>query len=65
MSCYIFGRDRAVADIPTDHPSCSKQHAVLQFRAVEESPSDIPGEPPRKVIKCVPFSLLPVPTTRY
>ena len=21
-----------MADIPTDHPSCSKQHAVLQFR---------------------------------
>ena len=24
-----------VADIPTDHPSCSKQHAVLQYRLVE------------------------------
>jgi len=23
-----------VADIPTDHPTCSKQHAVLQFRQV-------------------------------
>lgn len=21
-----------IADIPIDHPSCSKQHAVLQFR---------------------------------
>ena len=29
---WLFGRDRGVADIPTDHPSCSKQHAVLQFR---------------------------------
>lgn len=32
LSCYLFGRERRVADIPTDHPSCSKQHAVLQFR---------------------------------
>ncbi|KAJ2161847.1 Smad nuclear-interacting protein 1 [Coemansia sp. RSA 552] len=31
-SAYLFGRDRRVADIPTDHPSCSAQHAVLQFR---------------------------------
>jgi len=34
-SCYIFGRDKAVADIPVEHPSCSKQHAVIQFRGVE------------------------------
>ena len=32
----LFGRDRAVADIPTDHPSCSKQHCVLQFRDVDD-----------------------------
>lgn len=32
QSCYLFGRERRVADVPTDHPSCSKQHAVLQFR---------------------------------
>ncbi|KAJ3117215.1 Smad nuclear-interacting protein 1 [Phlyctochytrium bullatum] len=25
---------RVVADIPIDHPSCSKQHAVIQFRQV-------------------------------
>ncbi|KAJ1720790.1 hypothetical protein LPJ53_004621 [Coemansia erecta] len=29
-SAYLFGRDRKVADIPIDHPSCSSQHAVLQ-----------------------------------
>jgi len=33
-SCWLVGRDRAVADLPVDHPSCSKQHAVLQFRHV-------------------------------
>jgi len=36
MTCYLFGRERKVADIPTDHPSCSKQHAVLQYRLVEK-----------------------------
>ncbi|GAA5953432.1 hypothetical protein JCM21900_005662 [Sporobolomyces salmonicolor] len=36
QSAYLFGRDRIVADIPVDHPSTSKQHAVLQFRQVVE-----------------------------
>ncbi|XP_036355122.1 smad nuclear-interacting protein 1-like [Octopus sinensis] len=40
QSAYLLGRDRRVADIPTDHPSCSKQHAVLQFRVVESRESD-------------------------
>ena len=31
-SCWLVGRERAVVDFPVDHPSCSKQHAVLQFR---------------------------------
>ncbi|WFD48739.1 hypothetical protein GLX27_003409 [Malassezia furfur] len=34
QSCYLLGRDRTVADIPVEHPSCSKQHAVIQFRLV-------------------------------
>ena len=34
QSAFLVGRDRAIADLPTDHPSCSKQHAVLQFRRV-------------------------------
>ncbi|XP_010276006.1 PREDICTED: FHA domain-containing protein DDL-like isoform X2 [Nelumbo nucifera] len=40
QSCYLFGRERRVADIPTDHPSCSKQHAVVQFRQVEKEQPD-------------------------
>ncbi|KAL7269855.1 hypothetical protein RUND412_007461 [Rhizina undulata] len=35
-SCWLIGRDRAVVDLPVDHPSCSKQHAVLQFRFVNK-----------------------------
>ncbi|KAJ3268109.1 Smad nuclear-interacting protein 1, partial [Blyttiomyces sp. JEL0837] len=34
QSAYLFGRERLVADIPIDHPSCSKQHAALQYRHV-------------------------------
>ncbi|XP_030503978.2 FHA domain-containing protein DDL [Cannabis sativa] len=40
QSCYLFGRERRVADVPTDHPSCSKQHAVIQFRQVEKEKPD-------------------------
>eukprot|EP01135_Chromosphaera_perkinsii_P000214 Nk52_evm18s48 gene=Nk52_evmTU18s48 len=29
---FLLGRHRGICDIPLDHPSCSKQHAVLQFR---------------------------------
>jgi len=36
QSAYLFGRDKAVADVPVDHPSCSKQHAAIQFRQVQE-----------------------------
>lgn len=32
QSTYLFGKDRKIADIPAEHQSCSKQHAVLQFR---------------------------------
>ncbi|KAG0003094.1 hypothetical protein BGZ80_010778 [Entomortierella chlamydospora] len=39
QSAFLFGRDRNVVDIPIDHPSCSKQHAVLQFRQIVETDS--------------------------
>jgi smad nuclear-interacting protein 1 len=28
----LFQRERRVVDIPTDHPSRSKKHAVIQFQ---------------------------------
>lgn len=40
QTCYLFGRERRVADIPTDHPSCSKQHAIIQYRLVEMEQPD-------------------------
>ena len=36
QSAFLFGRDRVVSDIPIEHPSASKQHAVLQFRQLTE-----------------------------
>ncbi|CAN8258647.1 unnamed protein product [Cochlearia groenlandica] len=51
QSCYLFGRERRIADIPTDHPSCSKQHAVIQFREVEkEKPDGMMGKQVRPYI---------------
>ena len=35
QSAYLVGRDRAIADVPVDHPSASKQHAVIQYRRRE------------------------------
>merc|ERR1712228_550328 len=32
QSKYMFGRDRRAVDQTIDHPSCSKVHAVIQFR---------------------------------
>jgi len=34
QSSFLVGRDHMVADIPVYHTSCSKQHAVIQFRQV-------------------------------
>ncbi|KAH6677783.1 SMAD/FHA domain-containing protein [Plectosphaerella plurivora] len=35
-SCWLVGREAAVVDILAEHPSLSKQHAVVQFRHVEK-----------------------------
>ncbi|XP_054638520.1 smad nuclear-interacting protein 1 [Dunckerocampus dactyliophorus] len=40
QSAYLMGRQRKIADIPIDHPSCSKQHAVFQYRLVEFTRAD-------------------------
>lgn len=43
-SHFLVGRDRTVAHIPSDHPSCSSQHAAIQFRRkyVDEGPIVLP-----------------------
>ncbi|XP_038077612.1 FHA domain-containing protein DDL-like [Patiria miniata] len=40
QSAYLLGRERLIADLPIDHPSCSKQHAVLQYRLVKYERAD-------------------------
>ncbi|XP_053663025.1 uncharacterized protein LOC128712153 [Anopheles marshallii] len=40
QTCYLVGRDRRICDLPVDHPSCSKQHAVLQYRLVPYERTD-------------------------
>ena len=52
QSAYLFGRERKVADIPVDHPSLSKQHAVLQYRALPSKQQQI-GEPGK--LQCRPY----------
>ena len=34
QSAYLFGREVKVADVAVHHPSLSKQHCVLQYRAL-------------------------------
>ncbi|KOS18179.1 FHA domain-containing protein DDL [Escovopsis weberi] len=34
-SCWLVGREAAVVDLAAEHPSVSKQHAVIQFRHTE------------------------------
>ncbi|XP_078279320.1 smad nuclear-interacting protein 1 [Rhinoraja longicauda] len=47
QSAYLLGRQRRIVDIPIDHPSCSKQHAVLQYRLVQFTRGN--GTPGRRV----------------
>jgi len=35
-SCWLVGREVAVVDLAAEHPSISKQHAVIQFRYIEK-----------------------------
>ncbi|KAJ1325829.1 smad nuclear-interacting protein 1 [Microdochium nivale] len=35
-SCWLIGRESAVVDMIAEHPSISKQHAVIQFRYLEK-----------------------------
>ena len=46
---YIF----QIVDIAVDHPSCSKQHAVLQYRLVDyEKPDGTSGKRVKYVFHC-------------
>lgn len=36
-SCWLVGRDAGVANVLAEHPSISKQHAVIQFRYMDRT----------------------------
>jgi smad nuclear-interacting protein 1 len=36
QSCWLLGRETTVVDLPVEHPSSSKQHAVIQFRYISK-----------------------------
>ena len=50
QSAFLVGREKSIADIYVEHPSCSKQHAVLQFKikVVPREPGSV-KKPKRKV----------------
>lgn len=48
QSAYLFGRETRVADHVLGHPSCSSQHAVIQFRAISDNEN---GFSKRRIVK--------------
>ena len=48
QSAYLFGREKAVADILVEHPSLSRQHCVLQYRGITD-PID------NTIVRCKPY----------
>jgi smad nuclear-interacting protein 1 len=49
QSAFLVGRHPDIADLKVEHSSCSKQHAVIQFR-LKETPGDATN-PPSYVVK--------------
>jgi smad nuclear-interacting protein 1 len=35
-SCWLIGKELSVVDLAAEHPSISRQHAVIQFRYIEK-----------------------------
>ena len=55
QSAFLVGREKRICDVLTAHPSCSSQHAVLQFR-LRDAPPDPDagaGAPRRRTV--VPY----------
>lgn len=51
QSYFLFGRDRQVVDVPTDHLSCSKQHSVICFRQVVIAEDELGLSEQRTIVK--------------
>ena len=48
QSCWLLGRAQEVADILVAHPTCSQQHAAIQFRYIVKKVEDEHGISQRK-----------------
>eukprot|EP01138_Halocafeteria_seosinensis_P007298 gb/GECG01007462.1/.p1 GENE.gb/GECG01007462.1/~~gb/GECG01007462.1/.p1 ORF type:complete len:332 (+),score=43.92 gb/GECG01007462.1/:1-996(+) len=52
QSAFLIGREQKIADILLEHPSSSKQHAVIQFRLVNlKNPGASVDDPPKQTVK--------------
>jgi smad nuclear-interacting protein 1 len=60
-SCFLFGRETKVADVPLMHPSVSAQHAVIQYREIDEMIVTEEGD--RDVVKVVKPYLMDLKST--
>lgn len=60
-SCFLFGRETKVADVPLMHPSVSAQHAVIQYREIDEMVVNDEGD--RDVVKVVKPYLMDLKST--
>jgi smad nuclear-interacting protein 1 len=56
QSAYLIGRSPEICDIITAHPSCSTQHAVLQYRALPIQKKNEDGST-ATVLHCQPYLL--------
>lgn len=56
QSAYLIGRSPEICDIVTAHPSCSTQHAVLQYRALPVQKKNEDGGT-ATVLHCQPYLL--------
>jgi smad nuclear-interacting protein 1 len=56
QSAYLIGRSPEICDIITAHPSCSTQHAVLQYRALPVQKKNEDGST-ATVLHCQPYLL--------
>ncbi|KAG8214599.1 SMAD/FHA domain-containing protein, partial [Butyriboletus roseoflavus] len=69
QSAYLIGRDRTVADIFIEHPSCSKQHAVIQrkllYRAFSSRLSSLPFIIDLESTNATHVNDETIPTTRF
>jgi len=51
QSAFLISRDKTIADLLVEHPSCSKQHAVIQFRIKTQHPPPGSMDQPKYFIR--------------